>query len=65
MNDLLLQFSTQTEQKNEVNTHHTRHSRVVCRYKDEQTELLEEEAKLDEPETIHFFKTLITCEKLT
>ncbi|XP_041810157.1 exocyst complex component 3 [Chelmon rostratus] len=49
------------------------HVRAVCfqelltfvrRYTAEQTEILEKEAKLDKPETTHFFKTLNSCEKL-
>ncbi|XP_076605527.1 uncharacterized protein LOC143332133 [Chaetodon auriga] len=49
------------------------HVREVCfqelltflgRYAAEQTEILQKEAKMDKPETTHFFKTLNTCEEL-
>ncbi|KAM8737869.1 exocyst complex component 3-like protein 4 [Acanthopagrus schlegelii] len=34
------------------------------RYASEQTEILGKKAKMDKPETIHFFKTLKTCKEL-
>lgn len=34
------------------------------RYSSEQTEILGKKAKMDKPETIHFFKTLKTCKEL-
>ncbi|XP_071353733.1 exocyst complex component 3 isoform X2 [Trachinotus anak] len=36
----------------------------VRRYIDEQTEVLGKKAEMDEPETIHFLKTLKTCKEL-
>lgn len=36
----------------------------VWRYSSEQTEILGKKAKMDKPETIHFFKTLKTCKEL-
>ncbi|XP_070834697.1 exocyst complex component 3 [Chaetodon trifascialis] len=49
------------------------HVREVCfqelltflgRYAAEQTEILQKEAKMDKPDTTHFFKTLNTCKEL-
>ncbi|XP_070777017.1 exocyst complex component 3 [Enoplosus armatus] len=38
--------------------------RFLQRYAAEQTEVLGKKAKMDKPETIHFFKTLKTCKEL-